>query len=149
MIARADIVAAARALIGTPYRHQGRVAGERGGVDCLGLPIIVGWQLGARPTTWNVTGYRRLPDGHTLLRSLRRDVGRELDPGEALRPGDLGVFDWGRFPHHLGILGDHPGGGLSLIHASAISGRVEECRLVLGGQMRLVTAFQFPGVGDV
>ena len=42
MIARADIVAAARSLIGTPFRHQARLPGV--GIDCLNLIGEVGME---------------------------------------------------------------------------------------------------------
>lgn len=145
MTTRTQIVTAARALIDTPYLHQGRVPGENGGTDCIGVPVMVAWELEIKPRTWNVTGYRRLPDGKTLLARLRGEMGSEVTQDEMLI-GDLAVFDWGRFPHHVGIIADYHLGGFSLIHADNVTGRVVEQRLVLTPPRRFVTAFQFPGV---
>lgn len=145
MTKRADIVSAARILVDTPYLHQGRVPGPNGGTDCIGLPVMVAWMRKLKPLSWNVTGYRRIPDGHTLMERLREELGREVEQS-AMQPGHLIVLDWGRFPHHVGILGDYRSGGLSLIHASSVIGKVVEQRLVFTEQARFVAAFEFPGV---
>lgn len=148
MTTRAALVTAARSVLGTPYRHQGRVAGRSGGVDCIGVPVLVAWATGLRGREWNVTGYRRLPDGHSLLRQLRAEMGTEI-PAQQVRPGDVIVLDWGQFPHHVAIVGDYAHGGLSMIHADNVRGEVIEHRLLPLGPGRFVTAFQFPGVSDV
>lgn len=148
MIERAAVVAAARALIGTPYGHQGRVPGPHGRVDCIGVPVLVAWAIGAKPRAWNVAGYRPIPDGHTMLRRLRAEMGSEV-PFSELQPGDLAVLDWGQFPHHVAIIGDYHLGGLSMIHADNIHRKVLEHRLVIEAPARFVTAFAFPGVSNV
>lgn len=148
MIDRSVIVEAARALVNTPYGHQGRVPGLHGRVDCIGVPVLVAWAAGAKPRAWNVTGYRPIPDGHTMLRRLRSEMGREVAYAD-MRPGDLAVIDWGQFPHHVAIIGDYHLGGLSMIHADNIHRKVVEHRLVIDAPARFVTAFEFPGVGDV
>lgn len=148
MITRSAIVAAARALVDTPYGHQGRVPGLRGRIDCIGVPVVVAWATGAKPRAWNVAGYRPIPDGHTMLRRLRAEMGREITR-DAMQPGDLAVLDWGQFPHHVAIIGDYYLGGLSMIHADNIKRKVVEHRLVIDAPARFVTAFEFPGVNDV
>lgn len=148
MITRAAIVAAARGLLGTPYGHQGRVPGLQGRVDCIGLPVVVAWAVGAKPRAWNVAGYRPIPDGHTMLRRLRAEMGAEV-LREAMQPGDLLVLDWGQYPHHVAIIGDYHLGGLSMIHADNIQRKVIEHRLTIADHARFVTAFEFPGVRDV
>ncbi len=145
MTTRAEIVQAARALLGTPYLHQGRVAGPAGGVDCIGVGVCVARACGMKPASWNITGYRRIPDGHSLMRHLREEMAAEVEQAE-MQLGDMVVLDWGRFPHHVGIVGDHPLGGLSLIHANNATGRVDEHRLVIHPPARFVAAFRFPGV---
>lgn len=139
------IVSAARGLLGTPYRHQGRVPGPQGGIDCIGVPVLVAWLLGVKPLSWNVDGYRRVPDGYTLMRRIRQELADEVT-WDAAGPGDVAVFDWGQYPHHVGILGSYRSGGLSLIHADSVSRKVVEQRLVLAPPIRFVAAFRFPGV---
>lgn len=148
MTTRADIVSAARSLIDTPYRHQGRVPGPLGGTDCIGVPVLVSWACGLRPRDWDVRGYRRLPDGHSLLRRLRAEMGAEVAEA-SVKPGDLIVLDWGQFPHHVAVVGDYERGGLSMIHADNISASVVEHRMSIGSPGRFVTAFQFAGIEDV
>lgn len=140
---REQIVSAARQLIGTPYLHQGRVPGH--GVDCVGVGVCVAWACGIKPTTWNITGYRRIPDGHSLMRHLRENMAGEVDL-QGTQTGDLVVIAFDRFPHHVGIAGDYHGGGLSLIHADNRAGRVVEQRLVFNEEIRFVTSFVFPEV---
>ena len=146
MITREAIVAAARTFIGTPYLHQGRVRGPQGGIDCVGLGVCSAWEVGSKPRSWNITGYRRLPDGVSLMHHLGVHMGAASIDVTALQPADLIVLSWGRFPHHVGIIGDYVHGGLSLIHANNVTRRVEEQRLVLQDDAKFVAAFQFPGV---
>lgn len=142
---RETVVAAARELIGTPYLHQGRTPGEQGGLDCIGVPVVLARLLGIKPLSWDVNGYRRVPDGHTLMRRIRQELADEVGPDE-MAPGDVAVFDWGQFPHHVGMLADYRHGGLSLIHADNVMRKVIEQRLVLKPPIRFVAAFRFPGV---
>jgi cell wall-associated NlpC family hydrolase len=106
---------------------------------------MVAWMRKIKPISWNVTGYRRIPDGYTLMARLRAEMGAEVGQ-EDMQPGDLAVFDWGRHPHHVGIVGDYHLGGLSLIHADNVSLKVVEQRLTFMSPMRFVSAFRFPGV---
>jgi cell wall-associated NlpC family hydrolase len=46
MSKRADVIRAARAYIGTPFRHQGRLKGVA--VDCAGVVMCVAEELGIR-----------------------------------------------------------------------------------------------------
>jgi len=146
MITREQIVQAARAYLGTPYLHQGRVAGPNGGIDCVGLCVCVSWDLGVKPRGWNITGYRRIPDGYSLMRHLTEQMSAQVSQS-AMQPGDMITLAWDRHPHHVGILGDYPHGGLSLIHADGHSRKVVEQRLVFSDRAKFVAAFAFPGVG--
>lgn len=144
-MSRMDVTHAARQYVGTPYLHQGRVKGQSGGIDCVGLCVCVAWDLALKPRSWNVTGYRRLPDGVTLMRHIRPLMAEEV-PQDQMAAGDMLVLAWDKFPHHVGILGDHPG-GLSLIHADNRIGRVIEQRLVFAPGIKFVAAFRFPEAG--
>lgn len=145
MITRAEIVAAARSALGTPYLHQGRVPGAAGGMDCVGLPVWVACHLGIKPAGFDITGYQRNPDGHSLMRNIRREMAAELPLAEA-QPGDVIVVSFDQYPHHVGLLGDYRAGGLSVIHADGRVGKVVEHRLLLSTSMRFVAAFSFPGI---
>lgn len=97
MSTRADIVAAARAYLGTPFHHEGRVKGE--GLDCVGLVIAVAHELNL--SSFDIQGYARQPDPgmfRALLRAHMDEIGYP-----ALRPGDVLSF---AFIHeqHLAIV---------------------------------------------
>ena len=118
-VTRADVVAAARGWLETPYRHQHRAKGH--GVDCAGLVIGVARELGLVAPSFDVNGYAPTPDGKSLLRlcdQFMRRIG--LD---AIQPGDVLVYQFSSSlgPQHLGIVGDYLYGGLSLIQALGTS----------------------------
>jgi cell wall-associated NlpC family hydrolase len=131
----------ARRWIGTPYHHQARSPGV--GLDCIGLLICAARELGHVPPDFNVTGYRRVPDGHSLMRHLGEQVTQIAQSDMA--PGDYVCLAFDKHPHHVGIIGSYPLGGLSIIHANSKTGRVEETRLVFNDAMRFVAAFRKGG----
>ena len=63
-VTAADVVAAARAHIGTPWQHQGRLRGVA--LDCAGLVIMVARDLGIVEPDFDIRGYGRAPDGTML-----------------------------------------------------------------------------------
>lgn len=128
----------ARRYIGTAYHHQARKPGV--GMDCVGLLICVARDLGHVPPDFDITGYRRVPDGHSLMRHMHEQF-TEI-PRAEMAPGDYVCIAYDRHPHHVGILGDYHLGGLSLIHADSKIGAVVEQRLVFNESMRFVAAFR-------
>src|SRR5690606_41818930 len=55
---------------------------------------------------------------------LRRHFGEPVS--RDWKPGHTALFRWGKGePSHVGIIGDHPHGGLSIIHASNLRNVVE------------------------
>jgi NlpC/P60 family putative phage cell wall peptidase len=122
-VTRAEIVAAARSWIGTPYRHQAALKGV--GCDCLGLLIGVWREVrpsrdAPRPGDQPSRDALRLdaalaippytPDWaeaqgrETFAEGLRRHLG-EIDPQDA-REGEIVLFRWrAHLPaKHAGIL---------------------------------------------
>jgi len=140
---RTDVVAAARAWLGTPFHHQARLQGV--GVDCVGLVIGVARTLGLVAPDFDVDAYPRQPDGKSLMHLVQMHM-RGLHADEAMQPGDVVVVRFDRDPQHLGILGDYRHGGLSIIHAAAEPGRVIETRLLFSQSMQFVQAFALPGI---
>lgn len=100
-ITRQQIEDSARKLIGAPWVHQGR--DPVAGVDCLGVLILVGHDVGYL-NDFHYDVYVREPDGETLLSELRK----ELDeiPVDDAREGDILVFRMAgeRVPRHVGII---------------------------------------------
>jgi cell wall-associated NlpC family hydrolase len=112
-----DIIAAARAAIGTPFRHQGRIVGR--GLDCAGLLAHVARTAGFDPV--EVRGYPRRPNGE-LESALERQpfltrVSGKPEAGDFL----LMRFEDDRHFGHLAICA-----GDTIIHASAHSRKVCE-----------------------
>jgi NlpC/P60 family putative phage cell wall peptidase len=132
------IIAEARTWIGTPFHHQGRVKGA--GVDCIGLAIGVGKELGLVPTEFNYDGYRRTPYGRTLV-DVMRDSGF-VDEVYEPHHGDILVFRIDMDPQHVGFLSDCG----TMIHSYAQSRKVCEARYDSVWRSRYVTAFKFKGV---
>lgn len=137
-VTRAQILDEARAWLGTPFHHQGRVKGV--GVDCVGLLAGVARALGL--TVVDRTDYGRGPDGHSLAAALDAQM-RQLAPTQA-GPGDVLLLRIRRWPQHVGILGE----GGTLIHAHAGAGRVVETPLAGWWGQRVLAAYRFPGLED-
>ena len=137
------VVAAARAWIGTPYRHQASARGA--GCDCLGLVRGVWRELhGAEPVEippytadWNE------PQGDEAL--WRAAAGLLPIRGRAhrTRPGDLLLFRMraGAVAKHLGIAGE-VGERPTFLHAYARHGVVES-PLTPPWAARIVARFDF------
>lgn len=134
----------AREYLGTPYVHHGRVKGH--GVDCAGLLVCVGRELGIFPPDFDQLGYSQQPDGAMLLA-----VTRELLPfsvsKDGLTDGDIVVIrsTLQQRPHHFGIVGTHQSGCLSIIHANCdrLHNKVVEQRLVFVATLQFVAGFEF------
>jgi hypothetical protein len=111
-----EVIARARALIGTRFRPQGRNAGE--GLDCIG---VVAAAIGVRnaPRDYAMRG------GSTGR--LAMELGAAgLHPVESMEPGDVLLLEPGPTQLHLGLFT-----GTSLIHGDAGLKRVVERPLPL------------------
>lgn len=140
----AEVVARARAWIGTPYRHQSSCRGA--GTDCLGLLRGL-WRemLGPEPEVmpaytadWSEPG--RSED---LLAAARRNL--VAVPLVAARPGDVAVLRMrdGGVAKHVGVLAVSPTGHPTLIHAYSGHGVVES-PLTPAWSRRIAGVFRFP-----
>lgn len=135
---------AARAWLGTPYRHQASVKGE--GADCLGLVRGVWRELfGAEPETPPPYGpdWAEVEGGETLLEAARRRL-IEIPVGR-MGVGDVVLFRMaaGCPAKHCAILSDADGPEPRMIHA--YWGRsVVESWMGPWWRRRLVAAFRWP-----
>lgn len=112
-------IAGARALKGARWRHRGR---RPWAVDCVGLVVLAARHAGLELE--DEKGYGREPWENALRFGLEKRFG--LPIGGPWRAGDVAVIQWhGQQPSHVGILADHPSGGLSIIHAHNLEGVVE------------------------
>ena len=131
MTTHADVIAAARTWIGTPYRHQASLKGV--GCDCIGLVGGVGVELGLpEAIAWandgTLKGYSRSPDPEVLLTGCRRYL--DMIEIAAARPGDIIVMRFERDPQHFAIISDPA----RIIHAYAVARKV--CETGIDGRWR-------------
>lgn len=143
-ITREQIVATARAWIGTPYHHQAAVRGA--GCDCLGLVRGVWRDLyGTEPEQppvyspdWGEHG-----EIEHLLDAAKRHM-TSIAVAEACA-GDVLAFRMreGAMAKHLAILT----GDWSMVHAQS-GDQVREAALTPYWRRHIVAAFAFPGLVD-
>lgn len=135
---RADIVAAARAWVGTPYRHRAATLGA--GCDCLGLIVGV-WRTvyGTEPPA--LPNYRADWRDGLHAGELLALAERWLVPGAGLEVGRVLLFRMGAsaLPRHCGIL---VGEG-RFVHAQERLGVVEG-NLGDGWRRRVAGVWGFP-----
>ena len=141
---RDDVVRVARSYIDTPWHASARLPGV--GMDCAGIIICIMRELGICSADWDVEPYLQIPDGKSMIAQLDKYLTR-IDRN-VMQPGDVACIVTDKHPQHLGIVGDHVHGGLSLIHAAsaATPPRVIEHRLMLARNCRLTGAYALPGV---
>lgn len=146
MTSRADIVAAARAWIGTPYRHQPSLRAV--GCDCLGLVRGVWREVYGREPEIPPPYTRDWAEAHGR-ETLVEAAGRHMIPVaiDAIRPGDVLLFAMkDQSPaKHCAILTVTD----RMVH-SIESHPVAEVALWRGGDRsrRLRFAFSFPDLTD-
>ena len=132
-----DIIAAARACIGTPFRHQGRLPGVA--LDCAGLLIAVAQEVGAEYQ--DVPGYGPNPSGGMLEAALDAQPSLDKVPVNARAPGDLLLMRFATEPQHLAVFT-----GENIIHAYSHVGQVCEHRLSSVWAARIVRGYRFRGI---
>ncbi|MBZ8118520.1 peptidase [Roseovarius sp. LXJ103] len=140
---QAQVVAAARGWIGTPYRHQASLRGA--GTDCLGLLRgVLREVLGAEPE--RPPAYSMDWSEPARIEALWQAAERHLRPKrmDDEAPGDVLLFRMrdGAVAKHLGIVG-HVGSEASFIHAYS-SHAVVESPLGAPWRRRIVARFTFP-----
>ena len=138
MSAGLDVVMEARGYLGVRWLHQGR---SRDGLDCAGLVVAVGTVC--RGLDCPLPDYPRASRDEQML-----DLAHQhLQPVAKadMQPGDVVVLGFEK-QRHMGILGDYPYGGLSLIHAYLPNRKVVEQRLDDLWAARIKQAFRFPEI---
>jgi len=149
VIARSEIVAAARSWVGTPYHHQASLKGV--GCDCLGLIRGV-WRDVRGPEPEAMPAYTKdwneAQGAEELLAAAERHLLRiatALGRPSAVKPGDVLVFRIraGGPAKHAGILVED----CRMIHAQEGVG-VAEVPLSSWWLRRVAAAFSFPGVEE-
>lgn len=115
MPTKEEIVFQARTWLGVPYKHQGR---SRSGVDCGGLLLCVGEELGmevVHPATYSMSPDPKLIEEAILSNCTKVD---------SIQPGDILWFAFAGEPRHVGLATD-----MGVIHSWARPNKVVEHRL--------------------
>jgi NlpC/P60 family putative phage cell wall peptidase len=141
-LSRSDIVAEARAWIGTPYRHQASLKGV--GCDCLGLVRGV-WRAAIGDEPRAAPAYSRdwaEASGEEALAEAARAHLIEIEPAQ-FQPGDVLLFRYReRYPaKHAAIVS----AAALMVHAHD-GASVAEVAISPWWRRRLAFAFRFPGV---
>lgn len=132
-----EVVDHARAMVGTPYLHQGRT---RFGVDCVGFIVVVMQRCGNVPRELEHANYGRLPKSALIERTREH-----CTPIKGPEPGALILIRWpgDLNPGHVAIHTGHDG---LMIHAYQTLGRVVE-HGYRGAWVKLTHSFwRLPGV---
>lgn len=138
-----EVVARARAWIGTPYQHQASCRGA--GTDCLGLVRGL-WRemLGTEPETppAYTPDWSEPARSEELLAAARRHLLRV--PVEEMGPGDVAVMRMAEnaVAKHMGVIARSEAGE-TLIHAYSSHGVVEST-LTPSWRRRIAAVFRFP-----
>lgn len=115
---REDFIAAARSLIGTPFRHQGRLPGIA--LDCVGVPICAAMACGIKLN--DKKSYPDVPNGKDFVHAVEQSCDKiNLDIAQI---GDLMIFAWTKNPQHIAIISNmNP---MRIIHSWSGAGGVVE-----------------------
>lgn len=147
---RADVVAKARELVGrlpngrpmVPFKHQGRH--PKTGLDCAGLPVWVGTQLGL--LDFDFTAYERYPDGYRLRaimdEQMVKKVDRDMEPGDVLLLRNIDT----KWPMHLAIVTELADGSLGVIHSWVKARGVIEQRLSEKWSFCVAGCYSYPNL---
>lgn len=133
MPSRMQIIQAARAYVGTPFHHQGRVRDV--GVDCIGLIVCVAQDVGV--TLPDRTDYPRDP----VDDRLRLECDTHLTKVAADAPGCVLLFQLPTMPHasHVGFFT-----GATIIHARMGVDRVVEHSYSPAWRHRVAAIYELP-----
>lgn len=137
MIHAERIVEVARSWLGVPFLHQGR---SRRGVDCAGLVIVVGREVGGFAPDWDFRNYQRQEHPRQMLRLMDENLHKRTN-GEPERVGDIVVIHpKGSTSWHMGIVT-----GPRVVHAWSVAGKVIESPLTAEWVYRRRAVYSYPG----
>jgi cell wall-associated NlpC family hydrolase len=132
-----QVVAAARSWLRTPWHHQAR---SRAGIDCAGLIVMVGRELGLFDPALDYKRYGRSPIG-----KLEQILDQHFVKLPALEPGAVIAITWWEDAQHLGIVADHYGRQM-VVHSSLVHHEVVENGIDEQLKEQIVPIHGYPGV---
>jgi len=128
--------------IGTPFLHQGRVAGL--GLDCAGLYVHICRELGLLHI--DAKGYPRNPYDGQLERQL--DSQPCLERVSEAAPGDILAMRISKQPQHIGIHAGYMDGHPYIIHTSEEHGGTVMHRIDELWRARIMRIYRFVEVSE-
>lgn len=138
-----DLVAAARARIGTRFRHRARSSTH---ADCAGLGVLIYADCGVTLPDFRLYGREPVKDG--LVSRITEALGGPVAVAPVrvsdLQLGDVIVLRFDVEPHHVAFVADYLFGGFSMIHADGHTGKVIEHRLAPDHVARITHVFRRP-----
>jgi hypothetical protein len=158
-VSRRDVYLKAREYLGTPFHQQGRL--KRVGLDCVGIVLCVGAELGLKYKDGRAIGaldhrdyglYPVLDEMQEKAKLAFIDCGpRAPIAGDILTlapRGDLPVPRRQAPTHHMAIVSDLGRGELGIIHAYGSLGKVAEHILDSRWRRRIAGVFGYEGLSD-
>lgn len=130
-----EIIAAARACVGTPFRHQGRLPGV--GLDCAGLGIIAAKAVGIEIKDFS--GYPAHPFDGMLKKMFDEQAYLQQIGIHDAAPGDVLLMRINAAPQHVAILAENG----YMIHAWQNIGKVAEHKIDEIWQRKIVAVYRF------
>lgn len=119
---------AARRYLGVPFKHRGR---KPWALDCAGLGVLAYADCGVKLPDFRLYGME--PHRDALIARISGALGEPIAFApirrSILRVDDVISMRYEKEPHHVAIVGEYVLGGLSLIHADGMAGKVIEHRL--------------------
>lgn len=134
---RAECIRLARSYIGTPWKHKGR---SRTGIDCIGLPYVVGKELGLHDYDDSMD-YGRVARNYDFMRALS-PLGVRVRDMTQLKDADILIMRIPIFPQHV-VMASHIGNRPTIIHASVDARKVVEEDMSNEVKRMLIAAFRY------
>lgn len=138
---REQIIAVARSLIETPFRHQGRAA--QGVLDCAGLIVSIASAIGAEYI--DQQGYSHHPSNGLLESALDAQPCLVRVPLNDMQPADVLLMKFASDPQHLAIYVGFSSvyQDIGIVHSYAQAHKVCEHRLTDEWRSRIVRVYRF------
>jgi cell wall-associated NlpC family hydrolase len=128
----------AKGCLGTPFYHQGRVAGV--GLDCIGLVIHALQSTGMMIA--DQQEYGREPEGKKLHTAL---IAHGFEPVTDIHCGDIILFRFNGQPQHVGLAIS----ARTMVHSYAPIGRVVETSLGETWLRRIAGIYRHPSYEEM
>lgn len=134
---RAELISKAREYINVPWKHMGRT---KSGIDCIGLPYVIGKEMGLHDYDDSVP-YSRQARDFDFMRKIAPYGFRVRDMTD-LRDGDIIVMRIPIFPQHV-VMVSHIGDRQTIIHASVDARKVVEEYLSDEVRRKIIAVFRY------